>query len=71
MQFLADNTDDAINFVNAHQGDFWSPRYKQNAQNLSAEASALAQSIGHDQAVQKAENSYLRRNRGRLAFFGQ
>jgi len=71
VQFLADNTDDAIYFLNAHQGDLWSPRYKQNAENLSAEASAIAQSIGHDEALRKTENSYLRRNLGMLVMYGK
>jgi hypothetical protein len=70
IRYLADNTDDAILFANRHQSALWSPRYKQNAQNLYGEASALTQTIGRSAARQKSENAYLRRNSGMLEVFG-
>jgi hypothetical protein len=55
VQYLADNTTDAINFVNAHQGDFWNPVYQKYALNINDGAS----SISHDIHQVQRRDDYL------------
>jgi hypothetical protein len=45
VQLLADNTTDAIHYVNAHQGDFWAPVYQKYASNMNYEANSIAHEI--------------------------
>ena len=49
VQYMADNTDDAINYVNAHQGEFWVPSYSRNVQNLDTEATTVARRVHNDE----------------------
>ena len=44
LPLMADNTTDAINFMNAHQDELWLPAYQRYSQNLYAESSRLAHS---------------------------
>jgi hypothetical protein len=45
VQEMADNTDAAINYLNAHQARFWPPSYKTYTQNLYKEARTLAADV--------------------------
>ena len=49
VQLMADNTDDAINYMNAHQGEFWVRSYRMNVQNLDTEASTVARKVHRDE----------------------
>jgi hypothetical protein len=47
VQLLADNTTDAIHYLNAHEGDFWAPVYQKYALNLNDEANSISHDIHH------------------------
>jgi hypothetical protein len=51
VRYMADNTDDAINYVNAHQGNFWVPAYGKNVKNIGNEARAVSRRIGRSERV--------------------
>ena len=48
VQFMADNTTDAIKYMNAHQGGFWAASYRQDVHRLDKEAHTLAKDIHID-----------------------
>jgi hypothetical protein len=51
VQYMADNTEDAINYVNAHENQLWTPPYRVYAQNLDTEAHTLAHRINNQEEV--------------------
>lgn len=53
VQLMADNTEDAINYVNAHQGQFWTPTYRTYARNLYTEANVVSHRIHNNEALAK------------------
>ncbi|HJT87775.1 MAG TPA: hypothetical protein VJ732_07955 [Bryobacteraceae bacterium] len=58
VQYMADNTEDAINYLNAHQGDFWVPAYRMYTRNLYTEATTLARRIHAGQELAKVQNAH-------------
>lgn len=73
VRYMADNTDDAINYLNSHKGDFWAPSYERYTRNLSTEATTLARRIHTDERFAQVEDrdQYLQRNVGMLTVFGK
>lgn len=73
VQYMADNTTDAINYLNRHQGALWAPTYKLYTQNLDNEATALSQRIRNDEhALNVSERAgYYQKNLGMLEVFGK
>jgi hypothetical protein len=49
VQYMADNSTDAINYLNAHQGEFWVPSYRLEVRNLNTEAHTLARKVHNDE----------------------
>jgi hypothetical protein len=45
VQLMADNTQDAIVYLNGHEEELWVPTYKKYATNLYKEAGALTESL--------------------------
>ncbi len=45
VRLMGDNVQDAINFLEAHQADFWEPSYRQNVANVFNESGQLSQSV--------------------------
>ena len=45
VRYMADNTDAAINYRNAHETDFWATSFMQNAKNLNQEAKTASRII--------------------------
>lgn len=45
LRLLADNTRDAIAFVNAHREDLWMPQYAKYIRNVSDESTNIAHSV--------------------------
>lgn len=54
VRLLADNAQDALVYVNANQGNFWTPVYRKYTQNLYAEASTLSHSVKSFEEYAKA-----------------
>lgn len=48
---MADDTDDVINYLNAHHEAFWVPSYRTYTGNLYAEATTLHRQIRRDEWV--------------------
>ena len=57
-QLLADNTQDAIVYVNAHQEHLLNPMYRRYADNLYSEASELTRSTGDAVEYVKVRGEY-------------
>jgi hypothetical protein len=51
VRYMADNTDDAIHYLNSHQESFWGPPYRTYAGNLYTEAALLQRQIHRHQKV--------------------
>jgi hypothetical protein len=47
VQLMADNTDDAIVFLDAHQDELWLPAYQKYGHNLYKDSDSLAESLGN------------------------
>jgi hypothetical protein len=45
VRLMADNVNDAINFLNEYQDDFWTPSYRLNVSNVFRESGHLSQSV--------------------------
>lgn len=45
VRLMADNTDDAINFLNARQANFWEPSYREYVGNLYRESGQVLHSV--------------------------
>jgi hypothetical protein len=45
VQLMADNTQDAIVYLDGHEQELWMPTYQKYANNLNNEAGSLAQSL--------------------------
>ncbi|HUO24034.1 MAG TPA: hypothetical protein VMU61_00105 [Candidatus Aquilonibacter sp.] len=58
LQFMADNTQDAILYVNGHQQDLMNPTYRMYANNLYSEGSNLSQSVGDAVEYAKVRHEY-------------
>ena len=58
VPLMADNTEDAILFVNAHQTDLINPTYERYADNLYSEGSKLTQSVGNAVEYAKVLGEY-------------
>ena len=73
VQYMADNTDDAINYLNAHTDGFWTPRYRDYTQNLDTEARTLARTVHSDEHLGNVEERapYYQKNLGMLIVFGK
>ncbi len=52
VQYLADNTDDAINYVNQYQNNFWTPTYRTYVQNLAHESHMLRHKMHQEELGQ-------------------
>jgi hypothetical protein len=48
LQYMADNTTDAIHYVNQYENNFWVPSYKSYTQNLYHEANTVSRTIHND-----------------------
>ena len=66
MRLMADNTQDALVFGNAHRDDLWLPTYQRYTRNLYDEARTLEHSVGSAVAYANASHEYhnLRRTLG-------
>ena len=51
VQYMADNTDDAIHYLNTHQAAYWTPAYRTYSGKLYAEATALRRQIHFDRSA--------------------
>ncbi len=51
VRYMADNTDDAIHYLNVHQESFWAQPYRTYTGNLYAEATLLNRQIHRDQRI--------------------
>ncbi len=51
VRYMADNTDDAIHYLNTHQESFWAPPYRTYTGNLYTEANLLQRQIHRHQKV--------------------
>jgi hypothetical protein len=49
VQELADNTTDAIRYLNAHQDDLWNPTYKAYTHNMNTEAREISHVINQNE----------------------
>jgi hypothetical protein len=49
VQELADNTTDAINHLNAHEGSLWTSTYKTNIYNMYTEAREISHAINQNE----------------------
>jgi hypothetical protein len=47
VQLMADNTQDAIVYLNAHEQELWVPTYQNYANNLYTEAGSLTESLSN------------------------
>ena len=45
VRLMADNVNDAINFLNQYQDNFWDPGYRHNVSNVLHESGQLSQSV--------------------------
>ncbi len=45
VRLMADNVQDAINFLNEYQNNFWEPGYRDNVSNVFRESGQLSQSV--------------------------
>jgi hypothetical protein len=57
-RLMADNTQDAISFIDAHPEDLWSPTYQKYTNNLYDEARSLAHSVGNAVAFANVSKEY-------------
>lgn len=64
VQLLADNTSDAIRYLNAHEGDFWNPVYQKYALNLNYEADRISDAI---QQTDKRDENRIGQNQTYLS----
>ncbi len=56
---LADNTADAIHFLNGHQNFPWSPMYVKYANNIVAQSTALVNSLGNYEHLAKLNREQM------------
>ena len=60
VRLMADNTQDAIRFVNAHQENLWEPEYHKYVSNLDDEARQLTRSVTSAVHYANAQRHYQR-----------
>jgi hypothetical protein len=58
LQLMADNTEDAITFLNRHQNELWLPAYQKYITNIDNEAGTLSRSAGNAFQYSQATKSY-------------
>ena len=58
VQLMADNTQDAIVYLNGHEEALWVPTYQKYANNLDKEAGALTQSLSNAVAYSGVSKEY-------------
>jgi hypothetical protein len=49
VQYMADNTDAAINYTNTYQNNFWTPSYRTYVQNLAHESHMLRNKVHQEE----------------------
>jgi hypothetical protein len=57
-RLLANNTQDALAFLDRYEGHFWRPSYERNVNNLYTEASQLSSSLTSYQEFAQARHEY-------------
>jgi hypothetical protein len=58
VQLMADNTQDAIVYLGAHEEELWVPAYQKYTNNLYKEAGALAESLSNAVAFANVSKEY-------------
>lgn len=50
VQYMADNTNDALHYLNTHQAAYWSPSYRTYSGRLYTQATAIRRQIHFDRS---------------------
>ena len=58
IRLAADNAEDAINYLNAHQQSLWEPAYRTYVRNLDREATQVSTTVNHFQQYARARHEY-------------
>lgn len=58
VRLAADNAEDAINFLNAHQLSLWEPTYRAYVRNLYRDANQVSTAMNHFQQYARAQHQH-------------